>query len=107
MALLVALGVWVSGSGSRATALRHGVARLWGKIHWRSGSGPVGEFLANWATLLRVAIIAIAALILLFVSGLSLASFIVIVVIAALLLILLEIFRAPEAELQDTAPAET
>ena len=107
VALIVALGVWVSGPGPRATSVRRGVARLWGKIHWRSGSGPVGEWLANYATLLRVAIISIAALILLFVSGLSLVSFIVIVVIAALLLILLEIFRAPEADLQDTAPAET
>ena len=56
------------------------MSRLWGKIHWRSGSGPVGEFLANYATLLRVAIVSIA------------------------FLILLEIFRAPSAEPQDVGP---
>jgi hypothetical protein len=102
VALLVALGVWVSGPGAKATAVRRGVSRLWGKIHWRSGRGPFGEFLATYATLLRVAIVAVAFLILLLLNGLSLATFLVVVIIAALLLILLEIFRAPSAPSDET-----
>jgi hypothetical protein len=104
VALLVALGVWVSGPSRHAVTLRRGVSRGWGKIHWRSGSGPVGEFLASYATILRVAIVAIAFLLMLLVSGLSLASFLLIVVIAALLLILLEIFRAPGGQPEETTP---
>jgi len=104
VSLLIAIGVWVSGPSRHAVAVRHGVSRLWGKIHWRSGSGPVGEFLANYATLLRVAIVSIAILILLFFTGVSLATFLLVVLIAALLLILLEIFRAPSAEPQDVGP---
>src|SRR5262249_13130762 len=81
LALLVALGVWVSGPGYIATRFRRAVVRGPRELGSRINAGPVGPFVDRYAIAFRVAVIAITGVILLLYDSPSLTTVIVLAVI--------------------------
>jgi hypothetical protein len=94
LALLVAFGVWVSGSGEVATRFRGFVVRGPRELGSRLNAGPVGPFVDRYATALRILVIAVLGVILLLFDSPSLATVIVLAVICVILLLIIEMLRA-------------
>jgi len=94
LALIVALGVWVSGPGYVATRFRSFVVRWPREAGSRLNAGPVGPFVDRYAIALRVAVIAILGVILLLFDSPSLVTVIVLAVICVILLLIIEMLRA-------------
>jgi LPXTG-motif cell wall-anchored protein len=94
LALIVALGVWVSGPGYVATRFRSFVVRGPREAGSRLNAGPVGPFVDRYAIALRVAVIAILGVILLLFDSPSLVTVIVLAVICVILLLIIEMLRA-------------
>jgi LPXTG-motif cell wall-anchored protein len=95
VALLIALGLWVTGASGSATAVRRGLSTSGGRAGRGLRDGPVGDFVTSYANVLRVAIIAIGGIVLLLIDGPSLATIIVLAVIVVLLLVAVQLLRAP------------
>jgi LPXTG-motif cell wall-anchored protein len=94
LALLVAFGVWVSGSGEVATRFRGFVVRGPRELGSRLNAGPVGPFVDRYATALRILVIAVLGVILLLFDSPSLVTVIVLAVICVILLLIIEMLRA-------------
>jgi len=94
LALIVALGVWVSGPGYVATRFRSFVVRWPREAGSRLNAGPVGPFVDRYAIALRVAVIAILGVILLLFDSPTLVTVIVLAVICVILLLIIEMLRA-------------
>jgi hypothetical protein len=92
VALLVILGLWVSGPSRSALAVRRWVAEVWGRLT-RYIRTPVAPFVARNANAFRIAIVAVVGLALLFAQAPSLTTFIVALVIVVLLLAAVEGLR--------------
>jgi hypothetical protein len=94
LALIVALGVWVSGPGYVATRFRTFVVRWPREAGSRLNAGPVGPFVDRYAIALRVAVVAILGVILLLFDSPTLVTVIVLAVICVILLLIIEMLRA-------------
>ncbi len=103
--LLIALGVWVSGSSARAVSVRRGVLNWARHLGIGLPAGRVTIFVARYANILRVAIVAVAGLVLLLITPTA-AAIIVLAAIVVVLLLAVEALRAPmsrnDAELRKT-----
>lgn len=97
IALLVALGGWLSGPSRSAIATRRFATSAPKKLGQRFETGPVGAFVLRFTTALRVGIIALACIILLLINAPSLGTVIALAVIAAVLLLVVELLRASAA----------
>jgi LPXTG-motif cell wall-anchored protein len=94
VALLVAIGAWLSGPSPAATTVRH-----WGVTGPRAlgaslDTGPVGAFAVRYATPLRVGIVAAMFVILALTTAPSLGTIITLAVVCVLLLLAVEVLRA-------------
>jgi len=98
VALLVALGLWLSGPSGPAVAFRRTVSNFSSRFAGSVRAGPVGQFLARYVNVFRVGIVAIGGIVLLLIDGPSLATVIVLAVIVVLLLVLLEVLKAPSGQ---------
>lgn len=94
VALLVALGAWVSGPSRSAVATRRFVMSAPRALGQKLSTGPVGPFVAAHVTALRIGIVALAFIILLLGDAPSLATVIVLAVLAVVLLLVVELLRA-------------
>jgi LPXTG-motif cell wall-anchored protein len=94
VALLVALGAWVSGPSRAAAATRRVVSSVPQTLGRRLSTGPVGPFVARHAMALRVGVIALGFLVLILVDSVSLGTVITLAVIVVVLLLLIELLRA-------------
>jgi hypothetical protein len=92
--LLVALGVWVSGPSPSATSIRRGTLSWTRGVGAQHPAGSVSVFVARYTNPLRVAVIAVAGIILLL-TELSAGTIILLAVIVVLLLLAIEALRAP------------
>jgi hypothetical protein len=90
LALLVAFVAWVTGPSRRAVATRTHTSRLTGDLVEWLGTGPVGPFVSENITVVRIVVIAVALIILVFGTGIGWVSLLVIALITAALLALLE-----------------
>jgi hypothetical protein len=108
VALLVALGAWVSGPSASATAIRRALAGGPRAIGARMHSGPVVSFVDRYATPLRVLIIALGGIILLLINSPSWVTLLILGLIVVVLLLLVEVARAAaqQAVPEATAAAE-
>ena len=97
VALLIALGLWVTGPSGSATAVRRGLSTSGGRAGRGLRNGPVGAFVTSYTNVLRVAIIAIGGIVLLLIDGPSLATVIVLALIVVLLLVAVQLLRAPSS----------
>ena len=95
VALLVALGVWVSGSSPRAVAVRRGVLNWAHHLGEGVQAGPVTDFVARYTNPLRIGIVALGCLILLLINGPAAWVIILLAVIVVLLLLAVEVLRMP------------
>lgn len=98
VALLIALGLWISGPSASATALRRASSRSGRRVGGGLRDGPVGGFVTRYANVFRVAIVAVAGIVLLFIDGPSLATVIVLAVIVVVLLVVVQLLCAPGRE---------
>lgn len=94
VALLVALGAWVSGPSRSAVATRRVVSSIPQTLGRKLDTGPVGPFVASHAMALRVAVVALAFLLLILIDSVSVAAVITLAVIVLLLLLVIELLRA-------------
>jgi hypothetical protein len=94
VALLVALGAWVSGPSRAAAATRRVVSSIPQTLGRRLRTGPVGPFVARHAMALRVGVIALGFLVLILLDSVSVATVITLAVIVVVLLLLIELLRA-------------
>jgi hypothetical protein len=94
VALLIAFGAWVSSPNRAATALRHEVTALPRALGTKLDTGPVGRFVAAYASALRIGIVALMFVILLLIDGPSLGTVILLAVLAVVLLLVVEMLRA-------------
>jgi hypothetical protein len=108
--LVVAIGAYFTGPGAAAvrtrSALRSGLAWIRGFGERRGVSaGPVGEW--TWAHRrgLRIGVVALAALVFVFLGEPTVVTVIVLVVILLVLLGLIELIGRPAAEPQTSSPA--
>jgi LPXTG-motif cell wall-anchored protein len=106
LSLIVAFGVWVSGSGVAATRFRTFVVRGPRELGSRLNAGPVGPFVDRYATALRVAVIAVMGVILLLFDSPTLVTVIVLAVICVILLLIIEVLRASAHRARTDAVAE-
>jgi hypothetical protein len=93
VALLVALGAWVTGSSSSARAVQRWFGRL--RQYLSQKTGPVPQFVGRHAMALRIGIVGGGLIILLLIDGPSLGTIILLAVIAVILLLVVELLRAP------------
>ena len=93
IALLVAIGAWVTGSSSSARAVQRWFARLRERLSRKTG--PVPQFVGRHAMALRIGIVGIGLIILLLIDGPSLGTIILLAVIVVILLLVVELLRAP------------
>jgi hypothetical protein len=93
VALLVAVGAWVTGSSSSARA----VQRWFGRVRQWLGqkTGPVPQFVGRHARALRIGIVAAGLIVVLLIDGPSLGTIILLALIAVILLLVVELLRAP------------
>jgi hypothetical protein len=96
IAVLVALGVWVSGPSARAVALRHGVLNWTRHLGLGLPEGPVTTFVARYTNFLRIGILAVAGLVLLLITPTA-GAIILLAVIVVVLLLAVEALRAPSS----------
>jgi hypothetical protein len=96
VALLVALGVWLSGPSARAVATRRGVLRWSRNLGLGLPEGPVTTFVARYTNLLRIGVLAVAGLVLLLITP-SAGSIILLAVVVVVLLLAIEALRAPSS----------
>ena len=94
IALLVALGSWLSGPSRSAVATRRFATSVPRALGSKLNTGPVGPFVARYVTALRIGIVVLACIVLLLFDAPSLAAVIVMAVIAVVLLLLVELLRA-------------
>ncbi len=94
VAVLIAIGVWVSGPGRAAASLRRGVDRGPEWLGAKLDSGPVGPFVVAHTQALRIGAVTLMVLILFLIDRPSLGTVIVLAVILALLLLIIEVLRA-------------
>ncbi len=92
--LLVALGVWVSGPSARAVSLRRGVLKGTRNLGLGLPQGPVTTFVARYTNVLRIAVLAVAGLVLLFITPTA-GKIILLAAIVVVLLLAIEAIRAP------------
>jgi hypothetical protein len=93
IALLVALGAWLSGPSSRAVRIRERAGRDGDAAVSRVASGSVGRVICDHIVALRITIVALAVVVLIFFTSVTLISILVTAAIVAVLLILLESIR--------------
>jgi hypothetical protein len=100
VALLVAVGAWVTGSSSSARA----VQRWFGRVRERLGqkTGPVPQFVGRHARALRIGIVAGGLIVVLLIDGPSLGTIILLAVIVVILLLIVELLRAPSGRAAPT-----
>jgi hypothetical protein len=93
VALLVALGAWVTGSSSSARAVQRWFGRL--REYLSQKTGPVPQFVGRHVWALRGGIVGGGLIILLLLDSPSLGTIILLAVIAVILLLIVELLRAP------------
>ncbi len=94
VALLVAIGAWVSGPSRAAVATRRWVSSIPQALGRKLSTGPVGPFVARYAMPLRIGVIALAFIILVLLDSVSVPAIITLAVIVLVLLLLIELLRA-------------
>jgi high-affinity Fe2+/Pb2+ permease len=94
VALLVALGVWVSGPATQAVAVRRWVSSETRRLGGRLPAGPVSIFVARYINPLRTGVVGVGGIILLLTEP-SVGAIILLAVVVILLLLALEVLRAP------------
>jgi hypothetical protein len=94
VALLVAIGAWVSGPSRAAVATRRAVSSIPPALGRRLRTGPVGPFVARYAMALRIGVIALGFIILVLLDNVSVATIVTLAVIVLVLLLLIELLRA-------------
>lgn len=94
VALLVAFGAWVSGPGDAATRLRTAVTGAPRAVGRRLHTGPVGQFVAVHATVLRIGVVALAGIVLLMTNAPSLTTIVTLAVATVVLLLVVELLRS-------------
>jgi LPXTG-motif cell wall-anchored protein len=105
VALLVALGAWVSGPSRAAVATRRVVSSIPQALGRKVRTGPVGPFVARYAMPLRIGVIALGFLILVLLDSVSVATVITLAVIVLVLLLLIELLRASARQAAPASPA--
>ena len=94
LALLIAAGVWVTGPARSAVAIRGalgGSARRFGGEHVHAG--PVSAFVARFTGVLRVAILALAGIILIAIDQPTVLDVVILAVVVVLALLIVEVIR--------------
>jgi hypothetical protein len=104
VALLVVLGLWVSGPGRSAAAVRQWCVKVWHRAG--EAAAAAAPFVARNANVFRVGIVLLAGLVLILASA-SLTTFIVLAVIAIALLAAVEGLRALAAREAQPEPQAT
>jgi hypothetical protein len=94
IAVLVALGVWVSGPSARAVSLRHGVVNWARHLGLGLPEGPVTTFVTRYTNFLRIGVLAVAGLVLLLITPTG-GAIILIAALVVVLLLAIEALRAP------------
>jgi len=94
VALLVALGAWVGGASASAVAVRRGVSNWAHRLGQGLPVGPLTLFVARYANVLRVVIVALGATVLLLINP-SAGTVILLAIIVVMLLLAVELLRAP------------
>ena len=92
--LIIAFGAWVSGRSRAATAFRRNVVRGPQALGGKLDSGPVGPFVVQHTTALRIGAVALMVLILALIDRPTLGVVIVLLVILIVLLLIIEMLRA-------------
>ncbi len=92
--VLIALGVWVSGSSARAVSVRRGLLNGARRLGVGLPAGPVTTFVAHYANILRIGILAVACLVLLLITPTA-GAIILLAAIAVVLLLAVEALKAP------------
>ena len=105
VALLVAIGAWVSGPSRAAVATRRWVSSIPQALGRKVRTGPVGPFVARYAMALRIGVIALGFLILILLDNISVATVITLAVIVVVLLLLIELLRASARQTVPASPA--
>ena len=107
--VIVAFGAWVSSRGRGATTFRGAVARGPRALGSKLDSGPVGPFVVQYTTALRVGVIALMVFILTLIDRPTLGVIILLAVILVILLLIIEMLRATaiRADPDTVAPAAT
>lgn len=106
VALLVAFGVWVSGPSARAVSLRRAVLKWTRDLGVGLPAGPVTQFVAHYANLLRIGVVAVAGLVLLLITPTA-GSIILLAAIVVVLLLAVEALRAPVSRAAATETPKT
>lgn len=106
LGIVVALAAYLGGASTSARALRSGIGRGFGTARgWAEGrgvtSGPVGVWLGRYRGVVRTAIVALAALVLLLAATPTPALVIGTAVGAALLIALVELVARPQSTAGD------
>jgi len=104
VALLVVLGLWLSGASRSAVAVRRWFAKVWRRAG--EGAAAAAPFVARNANVFRVGIVLFAGLVLLLASA-SITTFIVITVIVVALLAAVEGLRGLAAREEHAQPQAT
>jgi LPXTG-motif cell wall-anchored protein len=94
VALLVAIGAWVSGPSRAAVATRRWVSSIPQALGRKLRTGPVGPFVARYAMPLRIGVVALGFIILVLLDSVSVPAIITLAVIVLVLLLLIELLRA-------------
>lgn len=101
--VVVAVTAWATGPSRHAVALRAGATKATGRVK----SGPVGAFVASYATVLRVAIVGIAIVVLLLMDSASWATLIVVGAIVVLLLASVHVLSRSAPQLAEASVGDS
>jgi LPXTG-motif cell wall-anchored protein len=94
LALLVAVGAWVSGPSRAAVVTRHTISSVPRKFGRKIETGVVGPFVARNATAFRGGAIAVGCIVFLLIDNPSLATIITLAVLVVAVLLVIELLRA-------------
>jgi LPXTG-motif cell wall-anchored protein len=94
LAVLIALGAWLSGPSRPAVAMRHAVARAPTTLGRTLAASRVGPPIVRYATAIRVGILALALIVLVLWDNPSLATIVVLAAFTAAALLVVEVIRA-------------
>ncbi|GAY10038.1 hypothetical protein [Pseudonocardia sp. N23] len=108
LALVVALGAFLAGPSATATGVRRRASGVLGRVRaGRSTGGPVGTWVGSHVRGLRVAAVAVAALVFVFLPQPTGAAILVIVTVLLVVLAVIEFLARPAAASAAVAPPPT
>ena len=104
LAILIALGAWLSGPGRVAVWARSLTGR--GLDHAHAGQSPLTEFVARNKVALRIVVLAIAGLVLVLMSAPSPWSVVIIAVLVLVAVAVIEVLGRAPTQVEDGTPPD-